>query len=144
MSNNEKYVSKRNLLNVVRLQGLLGGAILQIGCHASKPGLVFVVTKQKSYLSWACMTSVTFYDKRKSSRSVHSFLIKDRLTRCARGCQDKIQDKVRMNTSQSQAGKLQEEMNSCVDECCDSHCKLLTKLRERMKETLQAQKPTST
>jgi small-conductance mechanosensitive channel len=61
---------------------------------------------------------------------------KDRLSRCAQSCQDKIQDKVSINTTQSEAGKLQEEMNVCVDQCCDTHRELLPRMFERMSETL--------
>ncbi|XP_046850239.1 protein FAM136A-like [Xenia sp. Carnegie-2017] len=60
----------------------------------------------------------------------------DRLSRCARACQDKIQDKITVNTTQLEASKLQEEMKVCVDECCDTHRELLPKLFQRMSETL--------
>ena len=71
--------------------------------------------------------------------------MKERLTRCAKDCQDRIQDKVSVNTTQSEASKLQEEMNTCIDKCCDSHRDLLPQMFERMKETiLHAQKPMTT
>lgn len=68
----------------------------------------------------------------------------ERLSRCAKTCQDRIQDKISIHTTQSEAGRLQEEMNACVDECCDSHREVLPKMFERMKERLlQVQRPTT-
>ncbi len=46
--------------------------------------------------------------------------LKDRLSRCAKTCQGKIQDKVSINTTRSEASKLQEEMNVCVDQYCET------------------------
>ncbi len=69
--------------------------------------------------------------------------LKDRLSRCAKTCQGKIQDKVSINTTQSEASKLQEEMNVCVDQCCDTHRE--PRMFERMSETiLQLQRAPST
>ncbi|XP_028391467.1 protein FAM136A-like [Dendronephthya gigantea] len=68
------------------------------------------------------------------NQEVNNF--QDRLSRCAKSCQDTIQDKVSIKTTQSEAGKLQEEMNTCVDQCCDSHRELLPRMFERMSETL--------
>ena len=72
-------------------------------------------------------------------------MFKERLTRCAKGCQDQIQDKISVKTTQVEASKLQGEMNSCVDECCNTHRELLPKMFERIKETLMhVQKPLTT
>lgn len=73
------------------------------------------------------------------------FIFKDRLSRCAKSCQDEIQDKVSMNTTHSEASKLQDKMNKCVDQCCDTHRQLLPRMFQRMNETLaQLQYTTST
>jgi hypothetical protein len=72
-------------------------------------------------------------------------VLKDRLSRCAKTCQDKIQDRVSVKTTQSEASKLQEDMNTCVDQCCDTHRELLPRMFERMSETLlQLQRAPST
>lgn len=60
----------------------------------------------------------------------------DRLGRCAQQCQDKIQDNVSPNTTQSELSKYQEELNTCVDQCCKTHLEIVPKMFERMKKVL--------
>jgi len=66
----------------------------------------------------------------------------DRLGRCAQQCQDKIQDNVDPNTTQSELTKYQAQLDSCIDQCCKTHLELVPKMFERMRKVLsQVQEP---
>jgi len=60
----------------------------------------------------------------------------DRLGRCARQCQDEIQDKVNASTTHAEVTSLQEELDSCVVKCCNSHVALVPKIMGRIQELL--------
>ncbi|XP_068746956.1 protein FAM136A-like [Montipora capricornis] len=60
----------------------------------------------------------------------------DRISRCAQHCQDRIQDNVDPNTTQSELAKFQGELNTCVDQCCKTHIELVPKMFEKMKKVL--------
>ena len=60
----------------------------------------------------------------------------DRLGRCARQCQDEVQDKVDASTTHAEVTSLQEELDSCVVRCCDAHVALVPKIMGRIQELL--------
>ncbi|XP_067038332.1 protein FAM136A-like [Acropora muricata] len=67
----------------------------------------------------------------------------DRLSRCAQQCQDRIQDNVEPNTTQSDLEKYQAELNICVDKCCNTYLELVPKMFVRMKKVLSEVKEPS-
>ena len=62
--------------------------------------------------------------------------LQDRLGRCARQCQDEVQDKVDASTTHAEVTSLQEELDKCVVRCCDSHVALVPKIMGRIQELL--------
>ena len=63
--------------------------------------------------------------------------MQDRLGRCARQCQDDVQDKVNASTTHAEVTSLQGELDSCVVKCCDSHVALVPKIMGRIQELLE-------
>ncbi|XP_064603641.1 protein FAM136A-like isoform X2 [Liolophura sinensis] len=74
----------------------------------------------------------------KAQSFVHNELqnYQGRLQRCAMDCQDKIRDKVKPDSADSEVSKYKGEMETCVLKCVDSHIDLLPSLLKRMKEVL--------
>ena len=62
--------------------------------------------------------------------------MQDRLGRCAKQCQDEVQDKVNASTTHAEVTSLQEELDHCVVRCCDSHVALVPKIMTRIQELL--------
>lgn len=51
-------------------------------------------------------------------------------------CQDKVRDKVKPDSTDSEVSKYKGEMEKCVLKCVDSHIDMLPNLLKRMKEVL--------
>ncbi|XP_065071732.1 protein FAM136A-like [Rhopilema esculentum] len=61
----------------------------------------------------------------------------DRLGRCARQCQDEVQDKVDSSTTHAEVTSLQQELDTCVVKCCNTHVDMVPRIMGRIKELLE-------
>ena len=65
-----------------------------------------------------------------------NFMLQNRLGRCAQDCQDRIQDSVDPNITQSDLLKYQAQLDECVDKCCTSNMEVIPKMFDRMEKVL--------
>ena len=54
-------------------------------------------------------------------------------------CQDKVRDKITINTPETDISKYRREMESCVISCGDKHIALVPAMLKRAKEVLKEQ-----
>merc|ERR1719204_1432066 len=63
--------------------------------------------------------------------------LQDRLSRCARGCQDNVQDQISNTSSKDDINRLQNQLDSCIVDCCNTHIELIPKIFERMNDAVR-------
>ncbi|KAK9841274.1 hypothetical protein WJX74_002993 [Apatococcus lobatus] len=61
----------------------------------------------------------------------------ERLQRCARRCQDTVQEKLDPSPSQQQIGALQMELANCMADCAGTYEKQIPKLERDLMQSLQ-------
>ena len=93
----------------------------------------------------ACM-STCFIPPKQIQKVITNELntLHDRLSRCAQGCQDTINDKAGNNPSTDDVNKLENELDTCTVKCCETSLEFVPKMTERINEALKELSANST